>query len=110
VLVSQSKCDSTLRKKLGESGLVYVVFQSKCDSTLDKMNSMCWFLLSQNPNIFTYDYKAIKDRMFGNGGIKEDLIKNRFHPKNLHKFNAWGFGIDDDDDTEYDTYEEWRKH
>jgi hypothetical protein len=56
-----------------------------------------------------YIHHRIKDRMFGNGGIKEDLMKNRFHPKNLHKFNAWGFGIDDDD-TECDTYEEWLKH
>jgi hypothetical protein len=66
--------------------------------------------LSCNPNIFEYDYKAMKDRMFGNGGIKEDLMKNRFAPTNLHKFKGWGFGFDDDDDEiEYDTYEEWLK-
>jgi hypothetical protein len=25
----------------------------------------------------------MKDRMFGNGGIKEDLVKNRFAVKNM---------------------------
>ena len=66
---------------------------------------------------FTYDYKAmVADRMFG--GIKEDLVKNRFAPKNIYKWKGWGFGLDDDDDLddnsdddiEYDTYEEWLKH
>ena len=49
----------------------------------------------------------MKDRMF-NGGIAEDLIKNRFHPQNLYKFKGWGFGFDDDI-IKYDTYEEWLK-
>ena len=63
---------------------------------------------------FTYDYKAmVADRMFG--GIKEDLVKNRFAPKNIYKWKGWGFGLYDDDsdddiDTEYDTCEEWLKH
>jgi len=65
-----------------------------------------WNWLSRNPNIFTYDYKAIKDRMFG--GIKEDLVKNRFAPKNIYKWKGWG--LDDDADAEYDTHEEWLKH
>ena len=64
------------------------------EKNLDKVD---WLMLSTNPNIFTYDYAAMKDRMF-RGGIKEDLMKNRFHPRNIHKLNAWGFGIDDDDD------------
>lgn len=31
----------------------------------------------------------------------EELMKNRFHPKNIYKFNSWGFecGICDDEDT-----------
>ena len=80
------------------------------EKNLDKVD---WGCLSYNPNIFTFDYKAIKDRMFGNGGIKEDLMKNRFAPKNIYKWKGWGFGLDDDGDdtdTEYDTYEEWLKH
>ena len=60
----------------------------------DKVN---WFELSENPNIFTYNYKDMKDRMF-RGGIKEDLIKNRFHPINIHKFKGWGFDAYDDDE------------
>ena len=64
------------------------------ENNLDKVN---WFWLSRNPNIFTYDYKDMKDRVF-NGGIKEDLMKDRFHPRNLHKFKGWGFDVDYDDD------------
>ena len=68
------------------------------EQNLEKVH---WRWLSANPNIFTYDYKAIKDRMFRNGGIKEDLMKNRFHPQNLYKFKGWGFdGPDDDDEIE----------
>jgi hypothetical protein len=40
---------------------------------------------------------AIKDRMF-RGGIKEDLMKDRFHPMNLHKFKGWCFECPDDDE------------
>jgi hypothetical protein len=78
------------------------------EKNLDKVN---WGVLSCNPNIFTYDYQAMKDRMF-NGGIAEDLMKNRFHPRNMYKFKGWGFGYDDDDDDDiikYDTYEDWFK-
>jgi len=32
---------------------------------LDKVH---WSSLSSNPNIFTYDYRAMKDRMFRGGG------------------------------------------
>ena len=39
----------------------------------------------------------IKDRMI-HGGIMEDLMKDRFHPQNLHKFKGWGFDFDDDGD------------
>ena len=32
--------------------------------------------------------------------FKEDLMKERFHPRNLRKFGSWGHngGIDDDDE------------
>jgi len=42
--------------------------------------------LSQNPRIFNYDYKQMKDNCML---FKEDLIKNRFHPCNIHKFKDW---------------------
>ena len=53
------------------------------------MEKINWYLLSQNPAIFEYDYKAMKDRMY-NSGLFEDLMKNRFHPRNVLKFEEWG--------------------
>ncbi len=50
-----------------------------------------------------------------NGGIKEDLMKNRFDIKNVLKWKGWGQDdvCDDldegDDEIEFDTYEEWLK-
>ena len=34
--------------------------------------------------------------------IKEDLMKERFHPRNLYKFSSWGHngGIDEEDEEE----------
>ena len=56
-----------------------------------------WIELSRNPNIFTYDYEKMRENMLL---FKEDLMKERFHPRNLRKFGLWGHsgGIDDDDD------------
>jgi hypothetical protein len=56
-----------------------------------------WMCLSQNPNIFTYDYEKMRENMLL---FKEDLIKERFHPRNLRKFSSWGHdgGIDEEDD------------
>jgi hypothetical protein len=56
-----------------------------------------WKYLSQNPNIFTYDYEKMRENMLL---FKEDLMKERFHPRNLRKFGLWGHngGIDDEDD------------
>ena len=42
-----------------------------------------WFDLSDNPSIFTYNYKELKLRM--KETIAEDLMKNRFHPKYIDK-------------------------
>jgi hypothetical protein len=56
-----------------------------------------WGMLSANPAIFEYDYKGMKDAMYK--GIKEDLVKNRFHPKNIPKFRDWGMdGFEDYED------------
>ena len=56
-----------------------------------------WFYLFKNPNIFTYDYDKMRENMLL---FKEDLMKERFHPRNLRKFSSWGHsgGIDDEDD------------
>jgi hypothetical protein len=40
-------------------------------------------------NIFEVDYKFLKDRM--ESTIGEELMKVMFHPKNLDKFQDWGF-------------------
>ena len=49
----------------------------------DKIN---WWSLSENPDIFKYDYKQMKQNCML---FKEDLIKNRFHPSNIPKFKNW---------------------
>jgi hypothetical protein len=47
-----------------------------------------WFFIAVNPNIFEYDYEGMKKRT---GLFAEELIQNRFHPKNIDKFEGWGF-------------------
>jgi hypothetical protein len=56
-----------------------------------------WTQLSQNPSIFTYDYEKMRYNCLL---FKEDLMKERFHPRNLRKFSSWGHngGIDEDDE------------
>ena len=53
--------------------------------------------LSANPNIFTYDYDKMRKNCLL---FKEDLMKERFHPRNLYKFSSWGHngGIDEDEE------------
>jgi hypothetical protein len=69
-------------------------------SLLEKnQDKIDWTKLSINPAIFEYDYKGMKDAMYK--GIKEDLVKNRFHPKNIPKFRDWGMdGFEDYEDDE----------
>jgi hypothetical protein len=47
-------------------------------------------MFSKNSNIFTYDYKTIKETM-KNSGIAEELMSVIFHPKNMNKWIDWGF-------------------
>jgi ribosomal protein L24E len=47
-----------------------------------------WIILSFNPSIFEYDYDAMRLRM---KPLAEELIANRFHPRNFDKFISWGF-------------------
>ena len=55
-----------------------------------------WYGLSTNPSIFEYDYEAMETNCLV---YKEDLMKERFHPKNLYKFTSWGFnGIDEEEE------------
>ena len=55
------------------------------ERNIDKIE---WDWLSRNPSIFEYDYKSMTERC---DIYKEELIANRFHPKNLSKFKEWGF-------------------
>jgi len=67
------------------------------EANQDKIN---WYWLCRNPAIFQYDYEAMRDRC---GVFKEDLIKDRFHPRNLiaGKFKDWGIdGFDTDSEDE----------
>jgi hypothetical protein len=43
-----------------------------------------------NKNIFTYDYNKMKEKM-KNSGIVEELMACIFHPRNMEKWNDWGF-------------------
>ena len=61
------------------------------ENNLDKVD---WRNLSENPNIFTYDYQVIKDHFYSSG-LAEEIIANRFHPKNMDKWNSWGFEFED---------------
>jgi hypothetical protein len=47
-----------------------------------------WDWLSENPSIFEYDYDAMRGRM---RTLAEELIANRFHPRNFEKWVGWGF-------------------
>ncbi len=47
-----------------------------------------WHILSENPNIFTYDYEEM---MRSKMRLHEELIQNMFHPDNIEKFGGWGF-------------------
>ena len=84
------------------------------------MTTSCWANLSSNPNaiplleknldkvhlntlseirnIFAYDYEAMKNSMYRKGGFVEELMANRFHPKNMEKWNDWGFPTIYDDE------------
>ena len=46
------------------------------------------YQLSENPSIFEYDYEAMRNRM---KPIAEEIMANRFHPRNFDKFVSWGF-------------------
>ena len=67
---------------------------------LEANQDKIWPWLYLNPAIFQYDYDAMRERC---GVFKEDLIKDRFHPRNLiaGKFKDWGIdGFDTDSEDE----------
>ena len=44
-----------------------------------------WFWISINPGIFEYDYEQM------NKPFTEELMQERFNPRNLNKFEDWGY-------------------
>ena len=52
-----------------------------------KHHYISWYMLSKNPNIFTYDYAQMKETK---NRLHEELIRNMFHPRNMDKFEGWG--------------------
>jgi hypothetical protein len=62
----------------------------------DRPDKINWYGLSRNPHIFVYDYKKMRENM---SLFREDLMKNRFHPRNIPKFRDWGVpGFEDYED------------
>ena len=62
----------------------------------DKIDWDYWYNLFLNIYIFKYDYKHMKVNCML---FKEDLMKNRLHPRNISKFRHWkvnGFEFDSD--------------
>ncbi len=53
-------------------------------------NKINWDLLSRNQSILTYDYERMKEEQYSSG-LVEELMQNRFHPRNVDKFEDWGF-------------------
>ena len=55
---------------------------------LENQKNLFWRSLSMNPSIFEYDYEAMRLRM---KPVAEELMANRFHPRNFEKWIGWGF-------------------
>ena len=61
------------------------------EGNLDRVD---WDELSMNPSIFIYDYRAMKNSLYKEGGFVEELMQNRFHPKNMEFWDGWGFSFE----------------
>jgi len=48
-------------------------------------NPCVWYALSENPSIFEYDYKSMKNN---NKELKEELIQTIYHP---HNYDKWKY-------------------
>ena len=93
--ILEKNLDNVKWKELYENPNAIHILEKNLDKI--KYDTLEW--LFTNPNIFTYDYEAMKNAMYKEGGFVEELMANRFHPKNMKKWNDWGFPtIHDDDD------------
>jgi hypothetical protein len=55
-----------------------------------------WDVLLTSPNIFIDDYE-IACRNYFKQYVAEEIMKNVFHPRNLHRMKDLGFEEDDDE-------------
>jgi hypothetical protein len=46
----------------------------------ENQDKICWYNLSKNPSIFTYDYDLIKEK---NKELNEEIIEKALHPKRM---------------------------
>lgn len=51
--------------------------------------NISWLYFSANPSIFVLDYSFLEKRM--ENTFEQELIAERFHPKNIPKFKSWGY-------------------
>ena len=76
------------------------LLEAKFRTNPEMINFNC---LSQNPAIFIYnteyDYTQMKE---SKQTLHKELIENTFHPKNISKFEGWGFENGYEDDCEED--------
>jgi hypothetical protein len=72
-------------------GAIHLIKKGFEENKIPKNNIKYWWnSLLLNPSIFTctYDYDKIRAHCLV---FKEGIIKNRFHPRNIHKFTSWGY-------------------
>ena len=70
----------------------HIICRNESAITLIEKNSqyISWDCISLNPGIFEYDYEGMKQKMVKSDFFQE-LMENRFHPSNSHKWRGWGF-------------------
>jgi hypothetical protein len=80
----------------------YMLVENPCPLAMDllekkylvrdpEIKSRNLYGLSANPNIFVYDYQKMKEPK---NQLHEDLIQTMFHPRNMERFDGWGFDIE----------------
>ena len=89
------ECDNDKEKmKLFEKNIDWSRFDNIkcvfCKKVLEKNNDYIkqYKAFCNKYNIFTYDYEIMKKTRIL---ITKDLMEERFHPKNIHKFKSWGY-------------------
>ena len=66
----------------------------------ENQDKIIWENLFFNPSIIVYDYETMQKNCLL---FKEELMKDRFHPRNLAKFSDWGIdGFDSDSEPDAD--------